>query len=248
MLNKLYGTNSKNDEIKTSKTNENEHKTKQAVHTQLELEQNNLTDDENNDVLEISVDSEEFITPTKLKSLTQTQLLISPIASTPIRNVHLHESVPTITLTQPQISQHTQSLQRFIVANGSKAKPHTQPQTHTHTFQRTPASQAGAFTEQVNKRFNPYSRTHTFKPSAHSHTNTNAQTLAQTNKSNYRSHSLTSITRTITQSHKFSQRIHYRTQSNQQHSLTQAYSKQTRIQTLSSQLVSRIQTRKGDQL
>lgn len=92
LLKKLFGTESENE----SDTN----KTKQTSPAQLESY--NLTDEESGDVLEITVDNDEFVTPTKLKALTHTPLLVSPLPNTPARNVHLHEDyLPVVTITQP---------------------------------------------------------------------------------------------------------------------------------------------------
>lgn len=226
LMRKLFNSDSENDEIKTSETIKNVNKAKQAFDRQLEVNLSNLTDDENDDVLEIEINSDEFVTPTKLSTLAHTPLLISPLQNTPVRTVHLNEHVPVVTIThtfkEPStctVKSNVKKAVRFALPAIHTNNAHIKP-THNQAFsakrfasafssckRMPPSEQAHTQSSTLapscekphndDKRIHPYKRTPLTRTLTQAPIHSHTQSLAQS-QSTHNARLLNSITRTIT--------------------------------------------------
>lgn len=168
----LFGTDSESEDIEANSRID-------LNATQLQ-EVCDATDSDDDDVLELATDNADFNTPIKeqqeklpvtpkesltptvkriFKQAIQTCIPLSPLPKTPVRNVYLHKDILNVTVAY----------------------------THTSSFQRTPASHAGTFTEQDKVQNTTHTQTHAHN-SNHIHSlqrfiHANASTQSpQTNK------------------------------------------------------------------
>lgn len=292
-IRELFGTDSECEETETNSRKVDPNAIRK-LEEQLQQELCDLTDSEGDDVLEITIDNDYFNTPNKLSHLTQESSsvlpldkssrqthtfetpskqttsiaesltptvkhifkqtihpveVLSPLHNTPIRNVHLHQEIPVVSITQAHAhtpQTHTQaitSLQRTLASHAGAFKEQVrtntlvslthgqkvnEQQTHSSSKSQLQKRFAHAYkskqTSHTSTRFQPYSRiqhSRTFKNQLAHTLTSNTQTFARTQTTNSRSHNLASITRTLTQIQPSHSRSHTITSATVTHTIAQ---------------------------